>query len=649
MVDDARGTALLTQDQESLVWFGRIYVLLMGPLRYFPHATERVASWSLGGAGHAVPVVHFGFKLLLWNLQFRPESQNPLAPEPSRFNYMPLKDSQTMRVLRVHRSLRGDAPISCDLLQVPLGDDGPFYDAISYRWEENAGAATKSETILINGFGFDVYPNVLAILKDVRSPIVSRCIWIDSICINQGDTSEKEVQVALMRHIYAGSTKVMIHLSGSRPTPTSMWSEFLGLFSNDETASDVATARIMITKLRDSRVLQDYAADDSPMRLFSLARKRDWDAVERLLSNTWFERAWIVQEVAVARRIHLRYCGRDFNWDDFVRAASALSRSGMGALSDYRRFQDGRTGQLELPGVENTLILHDLRQWYATGQLLTLLDTMILCLRFKSKWPVDKIFAMLGIIDQTDRKILGIQPDYTADETDIFTYLAWRLIDNGSLDDQFRLLRFAGIGQLRNPALPSWVPRLDGGDSRLRAGASEREVRLPSLSAPDQKDGLCAPARHGLAKHGRRPGRSRRSPRVSKGGGPHRRHHHDSGRHIRDEADRRLDKLSPRQGPRQGSTARRRRRRRRPADVPPDWPDGGRGLLAHRHRRHVAVEPAGRGPEVDDWRAMFTKYDDARRATYADDPGAARGHRPPGADVHARRRRGPALHAPGGG
>ena len=104
-------------------------------------------------------------------------------------------------------------------------------------------------------------------------------------------------------------------------------------------------------------------------------------------------------------------------------------------------------------------MIHDnLRRWRQQGKLLFLLDTLILCLRFQSTQEVDRIFAMLGIISETDRASLSIQPNYNMDKETVFQQAAWRLLVSCDLPDQFRLLRFAGVGRSRNLRVPSWVP-----------------------------------------------------------------------------------------------------------------------------------------------------------------------------------------------
>ncbi|KAK6062831.1 adenosine deaminase [Seiridium cupressi] len=441
---DRSDSGVLSSQQSSVFWFLRIYVMLLVPERHFSSFSTGFAFWSFWACVAGGPVVYMALALL-WNMSYGPESYNSQPWEEKPFHYAPLADKGHIRLLKVLPMRRRGAPVVCNLIQVELDGRRPSYDAISYRWHTESRDSTKPNTITINGFKFAVYPNVLAILKDVRSVFLPQYIWIDSICINQDDLREKESQVALMRQIYESSLHVVIHLPES-----------------GRTQSDLQDIARTIFKVRDTRVLHEFSRQDGPGELITLGSNHDWDLLQDLLDDSWFVRVWIVQEVTVARQVRLRLGGQAIPWGDFVRACAAISRSGVRGYIHHRYLIENlpppeMAKKTKMVGVEHTLILDNLRQWYASGQRLPLLDTMILCLRFKSTWEVDKLYGLLGIIDAQDRRQL--KPDYTRDKTTVFRDLACQILETVGSEEQFRLIRFAGIGQLRNmPDLPSWVP-----------------------------------------------------------------------------------------------------------------------------------------------------------------------------------------------
>jgi len=53
---------------------------------------------------------------------------------------------------------------------------------------------------------------------------------------------------------------------------------------------------------------------------------QEWKAIERLLSRRWFHRVWVLQEVALSRRLVI-YCGDDeFLWDSINQFVLCLPR-----------------------------------------------------------------------------------------------------------------------------------------------------------------------------------------------------------------------------------------------------------------------------------------------------------------------------------
>ena len=72
--------------------------------------------------------------------------------------------------------------------------DGPVvYDALLYTW----GDKSNSETIVVNGLGFQTHQNLARALRRLRT-VGSVLVWADGVCINQDDVSEKNAQVPMM-------------------------------------------------------------------------------------------------------------------------------------------------------------------------------------------------------------------------------------------------------------------------------------------------------------------------------------------------------------------------------------------------------------------------------------------------------------------
>ena len=92
---------------------------------------------------------------------------------------------------------RKDA-IACNVSIVSL-QDGPSYEALSYVWGDESVRAP----ILANGVLTTVTTNLESALRHLRLPDEARVMWVDALCIDQNDMSERNHQVSIMGEIYS--------------------------------------------------------------------------------------------------------------------------------------------------------------------------------------------------------------------------------------------------------------------------------------------------------------------------------------------------------------------------------------------------------------------------------------------------------------
>ncbi|KAK0624381.1 heterokaryon incompatibility protein-domain-containing protein, partial [Immersiella caudata] len=125
-----------------------------------------------------------------------------------------------IRVLDLQPSLSEsrDDPIRGRLRVVHLTED-PGFVALSYVW----GRPSRSpRAVYCNDIPISVTKNCWDALWHLRDPILGRgrarntdgsiTLWIDSICINQSDKTEKDSQIPLMNDIYSGARSVCVWL-----------------------------------------------------------------------------------------------------------------------------------------------------------------------------------------------------------------------------------------------------------------------------------------------------------------------------------------------------------------------------------------------------------------------------------------------------
>lgn len=133
---------------------------------------------------------------------------------------------------------------------------------------------------------FAVTQNLHAALKRLRLQNQSRVLWVDAICINQDDTSEKSFQVAMMSQIYSKTTKGLLWLGEEPqiPVPTVSPEQSLAvdqlLKDADEVLAKVSKDMITILKPSDPdfgtwmswSTLPPPAPDYSAMDTFRITR-----------------------------------------------------------------------------------------------------------------------------------------------------------------------------------------------------------------------------------------------------------------------------------------------------------------------------------------------------------------------------------------
>ena len=360
---------ILQRERLGTIWFAVTCLML------------RVAQWNLGFQFR----LEFEFQNTSWYIGlfwfivfgsatffFVVRARNDQKYKSTKFHYRQLESEHgrnAIRLLRLHpKPPFGDGPIVCDLLHTSL-EFAPVYTAISYTW----GAPASYEVIQINGLEFKVSPNVYSILRGKRSTKHNVILWVDSICINQEDGEEKSTQVGLMRRIFEEASSTIAWIGDVDPTD----------------------AKLAIDLLRTFDAVKVVANFKKGL---SSQERREWNAFWDLMSSPWFERSWIVQEIAVATKPILRYGSEEIPWDTFARAINSISLSGMKNIFLYD-YQFQTSGQLEAgSGLENAIIMENLRSASMNGDYLALKDMLKVGLMFKATLPVDKVYALLGIV-----------------------------------------------------------------------------------------------------------------------------------------------------------------------------------------------------------------------------------------------------------
>ncbi|KAK0732246.1 heterokaryon incompatibility protein-domain-containing protein, partial [Lasiosphaeris hirsuta] len=131
------------------------------------------------------------------------------APLSESYTYTQRLQPRCIRLLKLAPG-PASSPIECTV-QIHSIDNPPDFEALSYVW----GSSADPVIIVCDSKRLTVTQNLHAALLQLRQFDTfrdGRLLWIDAICINQGDETEKTAQVRLMREIYSRAHNTTIWL-----------------------------------------------------------------------------------------------------------------------------------------------------------------------------------------------------------------------------------------------------------------------------------------------------------------------------------------------------------------------------------------------------------------------------------------------------
>jgi hypothetical protein len=128
-------------------------------------------------------------------------------PEDSQYVHVTL-DLELGKNIRLISLLRGQYhdPVVCQVYSADL-DENPSFEAVSYTWGDEQGDASLSAIIHCPHDALKITKNCENVLRRIRLSGLNRTLWIDSICIDQTNTRERNLQVSIMKEIYSKASR----------------------------------------------------------------------------------------------------------------------------------------------------------------------------------------------------------------------------------------------------------------------------------------------------------------------------------------------------------------------------------------------------------------------------------------------------------
>lgn len=311
-------------------------------------------------------------------------------------------------------------PISCDILHTPLdGRESRYYEALSYAWGVtrsrwaincgNSGILVSATINCIQAIRRLRYQNCKRSAFDWHFPYNKRnthysilrpnlnyyrLVWIDALCINQTDSNERNEQVRLMGTIFRNAARVIIYMGESS---------------------------------EDSDKALNAIAD-----IGGRATSCEVAAIKSLLQRPWFERVWVLQEVAMSRAASAVCGSASIPWECFTaphlwRTEINTNKSRSPAVLSYGS---------DFSFVNGSLLqqLHDTRGNLASD-------------------PRDKVIALVGMTPSSEDWSKLVDYSCTVEET--YTNVVKLIIQRTS---SVRVLCGVESRSADLPNLPSWVP-----------------------------------------------------------------------------------------------------------------------------------------------------------------------------------------------
>jgi Heterokaryon incompatibility protein (HET) len=396
-----------------------------------------------------------------WKLVRRKSMKKSIKRRLSRASSMPQKHHTKAPA---YRGTPKALPFRCRIEHVDMATSVPF-TALSYVWgdpEQSHWIEVEDEQGQSVGW-IPLTKNLHSAMSDLwrSSEVDSKVFWIDQICIDQSNLSEKGHQVQYMGSIYKAAGRVVTYAGpeeeGDEEAIEMFW-RVHNFFEPYYETSDLVGKPIGHYTLHG--IPEHLQFNYDPKRVAHLQRASEF------VRGEWLSRLWMVQE-NIANKETFLLCG-----PYLIPLDGALMFTTLEALELIGEFPPKAVNC-----VEQAIILHGSRRrvhFAAPGEVL--ID------KYGYKWPRlhdlvrlfspkaacqdprDKIYALFSAA--TDRDEIGLSPDYCADSEKVFIEYASLSIKK---TDGFNVLRnsalechYDDIDDSSEPQnqlnLPSWVP-----------------------------------------------------------------------------------------------------------------------------------------------------------------------------------------------
>ena len=326
-----------------------------------------------------------------------------------------------------------------------LSEDQPVFDALSYVWgpeqpveqlivvphEDTPTTRAIPGLSAVNPLpvsAMSVRQNVAVALRHLRYPDRARVMWVDVVCIDQANLTERGRHVARMGSIYALATRVVAWLGPATADSELAMTALERLGSQLEMVGGV---NLPAPGATDPDWLDRYPCDEVTLL-----------ALRNLLNDSiWFQRLWIWQEIVLANCSAAVQCGEKMvPWYTLRRGLVALRET---SLPDAWM----RKGLMPNPLTWLPYIFER-----AARDRLSISTLLLATAQSACTDPKDRIYALLSMCNRELSKT--IIPDYTLTHGQVFEDFTLKFV---KVYRNLVLMQYCDFAT-RQLQAPTWVP-----------------------------------------------------------------------------------------------------------------------------------------------------------------------------------------------
>lgn len=425
----------------------------------------------------------------------------------STFRYDPLSSPKAIRLLELHEA--GKNGVRCSLKTFDISE-APAYHALSYTWGypllpfsrpvnsprshylqhlrrqaathlkpgvqwdgqpgQNAGHDIPCFTIKCDGKDVLVTSTLFDALQMLwkSTPNISsgkpKYYWIDAMCVDQNNTTERNAQVAMMANIFHAALGVIVWLG-----PEDQFTE--------DAFTTIDRLATITRPMWDSIDYTDFFKSQwQSNETIDAPSHWNWLGFLAFINRPWFKRAWVVQELALARYAVLMCGSKRLPWPrldhtlSFIRSKRwyhHLHTEKIKHINDVRAEPGIYEDFLKSRSLfhMSAFALARTRRWVVVNRKQnkkpTNLEKLVQMHReTQAKDPRDKIYAFMGLADTTPLSVPDLpslaEPDYKLPVQDVYTRVTVGLLLSSG--DLHLLSHVQDSSRTKLQGLPSWVP-----------------------------------------------------------------------------------------------------------------------------------------------------------------------------------------------